>query len=135
MQLESIDLQRLITIIAEEVRAASARPMVRCACHSVNEDCCPSHLQGVIDAGAARLGMHASGGAPSGVAGYIDHTLLKPDASRQEIEKLCREAAEFKFATVCVNPAWVATCPGLLRSTPVGVCTVGRFAAGGDTPA
>jgi deoxyribose-phosphate aldolase len=134
MRLESIDLQRLITIIAEEVRLASAKPVGRCACHSVSEDCCPSHLQGVIDAGAARLGMHATGGAPSGVAGYIDHTLLKPDASRQEIEKLCREAAEFKFATVCVNPAWVATCANLLRSTPVGVCTVVGFPLGATTP-
>jgi len=134
MRLESIDLAKLITIIAEEVRAAAARPMVRCACHAVNEDCCPSNLQGVIDAGAARLGMHATGGATHGVAGYIDHTLLKPDASRQEIEKLCREAAEFKFATVCVNPAWVATCAGLLRGTPVGVCTVVGFPLGATTP-
>lgn len=134
MRLESIDLAKLITIIAEEVRAASVKPMVRCACHSVNEDCCPSQLQGVIDAGAARLGMHATGGVPQGVAGYIDHTLLKPDASRQDIEQLCREAAEFKFATVCVNPAWVATCASLLRSTPVGVCTVVGFPLGATTP-
>ena len=47
----------------------------------------------------------------------IDHTLLKPDATRAEIEKLCREAAEFHFATVCVNPAWVATAAALLRGT------------------
>jgi deoxyribose-phosphate aldolase len=134
MRLESIDLARLITIIAEEVRAASAKPIVRCACHSVNEDCCPSNLQGVIDAGAARLGLHAAGGAPQGVAGYIDHTLLKPDASRQDIEKLCREAAEFKFATVCINPAWVASCASLLRCSPVGVCTVVGFPLGATTP-
>lgn len=133
MHLESVDLARLITIIAEEVRAASARPAVRCSCHAVAEDCCPSRLQGVIDAGAARLGMHATGGG-HGVATYIDHTLLKPDASRQEIEKLCREAAEFKFATVCVNPAWVATCATLLRHTPVGVCTVVGFPLGATTP-
>ena len=71
MRLESIDLAKLITIIAEEVRAASEKPMARCACHSVNEDCCPSHLQGVIDAGeklAARqvvevivTGIHGAG--------------------------------------------------------------------------
>lgn len=48
MRLESIDLARLITIIAEEVRAASARPVVRCACHSVNEDCCPSDRKSVV---------------------------------------------------------------------------------------
>ncbi len=75
-----------------------------------SEDCCPERLQGVIDAGAARLGLHATGGAPTGVAGLIDHTLLKPDATRADIEQLCREAAEFHFATVCVNPTWVALC-------------------------
>jgi deoxyribose-phosphate aldolase len=134
MKLESVDLARLITIIAEEVRAASSRPAVRCACHSVNEDCCPSRMQGVIDAGAVRLGVHASGGAPQGVSGFIDHTLLKPDATKQEIQKLCAEAAEFKFATVCINPAWVATCASLLRSTPVKVCTVVGFPLGATTP-
>ena len=134
MRLESVDLAQLITIIAEEVRAASQRPVARCSCHSVAEDSCPSRFQGVIDAGAARLGLHATGGAPVGVSGYIDHTLLKPDATRQEIEKLCKEAAEFKFATVCVNPAWVATCAALLARTPVGVCTVVGFPLGATTP-
>ena len=67
-------------------------------------------LQGVIDAGAARLGLHAEPARmPAGVAGLIDHTLLKPDATRAGVEQLCREAAEFKFATVCVNPSWVAS--------------------------
>ena len=51
----------------------------------------------------------AAGGAPGDVASMIDHTLLKADATRADIEALCREAAQFKFATVCVNPAWVAT--------------------------
>ena len=72
------------------------------------EDCCPARLQGVIDAGAARLGLHAAAGMPAGVAGLIDHTLLKADAARSDIEQLCREAAEFGFATVCVNPTWAA---------------------------
>ena len=49
------------------------------------------------------------------VAALIDHTLLKADATRQEIEKLCKEAREFGFATVCVNPTWVALCARLLR--------------------
>ena len=104
------DLQRLIDIITEEVIAAQgARPTSsRCACHSVLSDCCPDRLRVMVDAGAVRLGMNATGGMPSGVATMIDHTLLKPDATRAEIEKLCREAAEFKFATVCVNPVWVA---------------------------
>jgi deoxyribose-phosphate aldolase len=64
----------------------------------------------------------------------IDHTLLKPDATRQEIEKLCREAAQFHFATVCVNPAWVSLCAGLLRGSGVGVCSVVGFPLGATTP-
>ena len=48
----------------------------------------------------------------------IDHTLLKPDATRQEIEELCREAAQFEFATVCVNPTWVALAARQLARQP-----------------
>ncbi|MFI5177715.1 MAG: deoxyribose-phosphate aldolase [Vicinamibacterales bacterium] len=134
MDVRSVDLARLIAIVAEEVLAASRRPVTRCACHHVAEDCCPGRLQGVIEAGAARLGLHATGGAPTGVAGLIDHTLLKPDATRRDLEQLCKEAAEFSFATVCVNPSWVAFCYSLLRSTPVGVCSVVGFPLGATTP-
>ncbi|HUR20656.1 MAG TPA: deoxyribose-phosphate aldolase [Vicinamibacterales bacterium] len=133
MDKHSVDLSRLIAIIAEEVLAASRRPMTTCACHSVNEECCPARLRGVIEAGAVRLGLHAAGGAPDGVSGLIDHTLLKPDATRQELEQLCREAAEFHFATVCVNPAWVALCASRLRGSAVGVCTVVGFPLGATT--
>jgi deoxyribose-phosphate aldolase len=130
MDARSVDLARLIAIVAEEVMAASRRPSATCACHAVREDCCPTRLQTVIDAGAARLGFHAAAGAAGDVARLIDHTLLKPDATRQEIETLCREAAEYGFATVCVNPAWVAACASLLRGTPVGVCSVVGFPLG-----
>ena len=130
------DLQRLIDIITEEVMAAQAptgASLSRCACHSVLVDCCPERLRGVIDAGATRLGMHATGGAAGSVSAMIDHTLLKPDATRADIEKLCREAAEFHFATVCVNPAWVATAAALLRGSGVGVCSVVGFPLGATT--
>jgi deoxyribose-phosphate aldolase len=60
----------------------------------------------------------------------IDHTLLKPDATRKEIEKLCAEAAQFHFATVCVNPTWVALSSQLLRGSGVGVCSVVGFPLG-----
>jgi deoxyribose-phosphate aldolase len=130
------DLQRLIELVTEEVIAAQQPrlPGSMCACHAVSGDCCPDRLRAVVDAGASRLGMHAAGGGvPSGVAGMIDHTLLKPDATRTEIEKLCREAAEFKFATVCVNPVWVAVAARLLRGTGVGVCSVVGFPLGATT--
>jgi deoxyribose-phosphate aldolase len=131
------DLQRLIDIITEEVIAAQGprpAPSTRCACHSVMLDCCPERLRGVIDAGASRLGVHAAGGAGGSVPAMIDHTLLKPDATRSDIERLCREATEFRFATVCVNPTWVAMAARLLRGSGVGVCSVVGFPLGA-TPA
>jgi deoxyribose-phosphate aldolase len=130
------DLQRLIDIITEEVVSAQTSGRAsssRCACHSVILDCCPDRLRGVLDAGATRLGVHAAGGAGGSVSSMIDHTLLKPDATRADIEKLCREAAEFHFATVCVNPTWVATAARLLRGSGVGVCSVVGFPLGATT--
>jgi deoxyribose-phosphate aldolase len=127
------ELQRLIDLIVAEMAAVSARPRGRCACHSVLDDCCPDRLRGVLDAGASRVGVHAMGGAPAGVASMIDHTLLKPDATRGNIEELCREAAQFKFATVCVNPTWVALAARLLAGSGVGVCSVVGFPLGATT--
>jgi deoxyribose-phosphate aldolase len=135
--LNPTDLQRLVEIITEEVMTAQRRAAsapAQCSCHAVLYDCCPDRLRGVLDAGASRIGLHATGGAAGPVAGMIDHTLLKPDATKQEIEKLCREAAEYHFATVCVNPAWVALCASLLRGTGVGVCSVVGFPLGATTP-
>src|SRR3954470_4426434 len=116
--------------------AANARPSgtsSHCNCHGVLDDCCPDRLRPVLDAGATRVGLHATGGAPAGVASMIDHTLLKPDATRQNIEDLCREAAQFKFATVCVNPTWVQLCARLLAGSGVGVCSVVGFPLGATT--
>ena len=134
--LNPADLQRLVEIITEEVMTAQRRQAstpAQCSCHAVLYDCCPDRLRGVIDAGATRIGLHATGGAAGTVAGMIDHTLLKPDATRQEIEKLCREAAQFHFATVCVNPAWVGLAAQLLRGSGVGVCSVVGFPLGATT--
>jgi deoxyribose-phosphate aldolase len=133
--MQPVDLQRLIQIIVEEVAAAQSAPAPsRCACHALLYECCPDRLRGVLDAGATRLGLHATGGAPGGVASMIDHTLLKPDATRRDIEALCREAAEYRFASVCVNPTWVALCAGLLQLPGVKVCSVVGFPLGATTP-
>jgi deoxyribose-phosphate aldolase len=113
--MQNVDLQRLIQIIVEEVAAAASPPPSRCHCHSLLFECCPDRLRGVLEAGATRLGLHASGGGAGTVAGMIDHTLLKPDATRKDVEALCREAAEYRFASVCVNPTWVAICELLWR--------------------
>lgn len=127
------ELQKLIDVIVSELMTSSPVAQGRCACHSVLDDCCPDRLRGVIDAGATRVGLYAGGGAPTAVASMIDHTLLKPDATKKDIEDLCREAAQFSFATVCVNPAWVATAARLLRGSGVGVCSVVGFPLGATT--
>ena len=128
------DVQRLIQIILEEMAAASsAAAPSRCSCHALLYECCPDRLRGVIEAGATRLGLHAEGGAAAGVASMIDHTLLKPDAARKDVEALCREAAQFRFASVCVNPTWVAECARLLRDSGVKVCSVVGFPLGATT--
>jgi deoxyribose-phosphate aldolase len=134
--LNAPDLQRLVEIITEEVMTAQRRAVsapAQCSCHAVLYDCCPDRIRGVVDAGATRIGLHATGGSPGTVAEMIDHTLLKPEATRTEIEKLCREAAEFHFATVCVNPYWVALASRLLRGSGVGVCSVVGFPLGATT--
>ena len=69
------------------------------------------------------------------LAKVIDHTLLKPAATRAQIETLCREAAEHGFCSVCVNPYWVALAAQLLKGTGVKTCTVIGFPLGANTTA
>ncbi len=64
------------------------------------------------------------------LAKMIDHTLLKPDATPDQIAQLCFEARKYQFASVCVNPAWVKLCAQLLEGSPVKVCTVIGFPLG-----
>lgn len=63
----------------------------------------------------------------------IDHTLLKPDATKLEIDQLCEEAIQYDFASVCVNPYWVSFCKHKLKQTDVKVCTVIGFPLGSTT--
>ena len=67
------------------------------------------------------------------IASYIDHTLLKQDATGQQIDQLCTEAAKYHFASVCVNPYYVARCVKNLKGTDVKVCTVVGFPLGATT--
>ncbi|KMY50852.1 deoxyribose-phosphate aldolase [Peribacillus loiseleuriae] len=68
------------------------------------------------------------------VANLIDHTLLKADATKAQIKQLCEEAREHHFASVCVNPTWVAYASELLAGSDVVVCTVIGFPLGANTP-
>jgi deoxyribose-phosphate aldolase len=125
----TVDLARLVAMIADEV-AAETGSAERCRCHAVRADRCPDLLARVVGAGATRLGFEAPTGVPPTIASLIDHTLLRPEATRDEIGRLCAEAAQYGFATVCVNPVWVPTAVALLRGSRVGVCAVVGFPLG-----
>src|SRR5215472_17039024 len=66
------------------------------------------------------------------IAGLIDHTLLKPEATQEQISRLCEEAASFGFPTVCVNPWWIGLAASILRGTPVKVATTIGFPLGAN---
>lgn len=92
---------------------------------------CESSVKQVIKAGADRIEKGHDAAIPSDeLARMIDHTLLKPTATAAEITKLCEEARQYRFASVCVNPGWVALAAKLLQSSPVKVCTVVGFPLG-----
>jgi deoxyribose-phosphate aldolase len=96
---------------------------------------CARKTRAVVDAGADRISCGPTVvELDAGFAGLIDHTLLKPEASRDEIRKLCQEAARFGFASVCINPWNVPLAAELLRGTKVKVCTVIGFPLGATLP-
>jgi deoxyribose-phosphate aldolase len=92
---------------------------------------CPEDLQAAVQAGACRLGMCGTDPARLGdLASHIDHTLLKPDATAADIDQICGEALENRFASVCVNSSWVRRCAEILSGSGVLVCTVVGFPLG-----
>jgi deoxyribose-phosphate aldolase len=96
---------------------------------------CARKTRAVVDAGADRISCGPSVvQLDAGFAGLIDHTLLKPEASRDDIKKLCQEAARFGFASVCINPWYVPLATELLRGAKVKVCTVIGFPLGATLP-
>lgn len=96
---------------------------------------CHADVQRIVDAGAERIGVVLGETATAhDWASLIDHTLLKPEASEADIRKLCDEAAEFGFASVCVNPGWVKRASEFLRGSGVPVCTVIGFPLGATLP-
>ncbi len=92
---------------------------------------CEASVKKVLQAGADRVEKGHDAPIPSAeLAKYIDHTLLKPTATTAEITKLCEEARQHVFASVCVNPGQVGLAAKLLSGTPVKVCTVVGFPLG-----
>jgi deoxyribose-phosphate aldolase len=97
---------------------------------------CPERVRQVLDAGATRVSARTGVTVvPKDITKFIDHTLLKPEATPAEIEQLCQEAKEYHFAAVCVNPPYVKQCAQLLRGTDVDVCAVVGFPLGAHTTA
>ncbi|HYY96085.1 MAG TPA: deoxyribose-phosphate aldolase [Pyrinomonadaceae bacterium] len=102
-----------------------------CGCESACFNRCPERMQRVVDAGAARIGLVLGEAATArDWASLVDHTLLKPEASEADIRRLCEEAAQYHFASVCVNPTWVKSSACMLRGSGVPVCTVVGFPLG-----
>lgn len=96
---------------------------------------CPERMQKIVDAGASRIGLVLGDTASArDWASLIDHTLLKPEASVDEISKLCDEALAFSFASVCINPTWVRAAAKKLSGSSVAVCTVIGFPLGAALP-
>jgi deoxyribose-phosphate aldolase len=96
---------------------------------------CHADVQRIVDAGAQRIGIVLGETATAhDWASLIDHTLLKPEASEADIRKLCQEAAQFGFASVCVNPTWVKKATEFLKGSGVPVCTVIGFPLGATLP-
>jgi deoxyribose-phosphate aldolase len=92
---------------------------------------CRADVERIVDAGASRIGIVLGETATAhDWAALIDHTLLKPEASEADIKKLCNEAIQFGFASVCVNPSWVKKASEFLHGSSVPVCTVIGFPLG-----
>jgi deoxyribose-phosphate aldolase len=96
---------------------------------------CYDNLGRVMSAGATRISA-SLGNVPDdpSVGQYVDHTLLKPDATKDQIAQLCYEARKYEFASVCVNPTHVKLCADLLNGSAVKVCTVIGFPLGASSP-
>lgn len=133
---EQMTREVLILLREEEARASSGDDGTTCTdCIGQCVTQCKSKVQEVVDAGASRLTSTLGNvDVGPGVAGMIDHTLLKPDATQDQIAQLCYEARKNGFAAVCVNPTYVKLCSQLLQGTPVAVCTVVGFPLGATPP-
>ncbi len=142
MTMDPGTVEKIIEIIAREVLIAVEENRYRkenpggsqCSYECADGICiktCFDKAGEVISAGADRL-TSTLGGIPAdlNVAKTIDHTLLKPDATADQVAQLCYEAKKYHFASVCVNPTHVKLCSELLKGTDVKVCTVIGFPLG-----
>ncbi len=121
-----IDRTELIEVVTRQVLATLA---------GEHTDQGLENAQPLVDSGAERIGYCGNGAdVPKPLASYIDHTMLRPDASPADIDELCDEAVEHGFAAVCINPAWVARAKRRMRGAGVTVASVVGFPLGANTP-
>lgn len=107
--------------------ASSGQECAGCGQCALNN---PAAVKDIIQAGADRIGSRSSRPDTRELAPFIDHTLLKSNATDKEVENLCKEAGEYGFASVCINSAYVPLASRLLTGTGVMVCTVVGFPLG-----
>lgn len=126
-----VELEDVLTEIARQILEHGAASITPWGSTTIQVELAVDRVREVIDAGAARIGC-SSCESPKlgGLATYIDHTLLKPDATVEEVDKLCAEALQQRFASVCVNGAWVKRCSEILKGSGVLVCSVIGFPLG-----
>ncbi len=139
IDLSSISEDDLVRIVArlQALGGGSAAPTSRVAADhpgpSVGSN--PETARSFLGLGVGRLSAGPSPGAiPADVGRYIDHTLLKPNATAEDVKKLCAEARDFDFAAVCVNPVWVPLVAGELHGSGVKTCSVVGFPLGATHP-
>ena len=107
-----------------------------CVC-GVTVDRKPETIRQFLDFGVQRLGYHegtACDCVPEDIAHCIDHTILSPGATEDDIKRICAEAREYNFATVCISPSYVSLAARELAGSPVKVCTVVGFPSGAHNP-
>jgi deoxyribose-phosphate aldolase len=133
-QLVEIITHEVLAALLEKQEKASVPEGGHCKFTCAESQCvrtCFDRAGNVVSAGAERLSS-TIGVIPQDLdlAKMIDHTLLKPDATQEQIAQLCFEARKFGFASVCINPTWVELCAKLLEGSSVKVCTVIGFPLG-----
>lgn len=130
-------LESILTEIAHQLidRGLDSADLGALGCTSIHVQVCPDSVRHVVDAGACRIAVRDGNAAHLSTLGAtIDHTLLRPDATTAEIDKLCAEAMQYRFASVCVNGTWVKRCAEILAGSGVLTCTVVGFPLGATTP-
>src|SRR5438270_7174158 len=128
-------VEQITDVIVARLNGDSNEQAALCGCTNECFNRCPERMHRIVDAGAARIGLVLGQTASArDWASLIDHTLLKPEATEDDIRRLCEEAARYHFASVCVNPTWVRAAACHLRGTSVPVCTVIGFPLGATLP-